>query len=80
MADTRTPEQRRRIMQAVKTEDTGPELIARRILHRLGFRYRLFAASCVQVVVRLPPLIVTTLVCRFSRASRPEWQGHCSGR
>jgi DNA mismatch endonuclease (patch repair protein) len=43
MADTRTSEQRRRIMQAVKTRDTGPELIVRRILHRLGYRYRLNA-------------------------------------
>jgi DNA mismatch endonuclease (patch repair protein) len=41
MADTRTPEQRRRIMQAVKTRDTGPELIVRRILFELGYRYRL---------------------------------------
>ena len=41
MADTRTPEQRRRIMQAVKTQDTGPERIVRQILHRLGYRYRL---------------------------------------
>jgi len=43
MADTRTPEQRRRIMQAVKTHDTGPELTVRRILFRLGYRYRLNA-------------------------------------
>jgi DNA mismatch endonuclease (patch repair protein) len=43
MADTRTPQQRRRIMQAVKTRDTGPELIVRRILFRLGYRYRLNA-------------------------------------
>lgn len=41
MADTRTPEQRRRIMQAVKTEDTGPEWTVRRTLHALGYRYRL---------------------------------------
>ncbi len=41
MADTRTAEQRRRIMQAVKTRDTGPELSVRHILHRLGYRYRL---------------------------------------
>jgi DNA mismatch endonuclease (patch repair protein) len=43
MADTRTPQQRRRIMQAVKTRDTGPELTVRRILFRLGYRYRLDA-------------------------------------
>lgn len=41
MTDTRTPEQRRRIMQSVKTRDTGPELIVRRTLFALGFRYRL---------------------------------------
>ena len=39
--DTRTEEQRRRIMQAVRTRDTGPEMIVRRLLHRLGYRYRL---------------------------------------
>jgi DNA mismatch endonuclease, patch repair protein len=43
MADTRTPEQRRRIMQSVKTRDTGPELTVRRVLFRLGYRYRLNA-------------------------------------
>ena len=38
--DTRTPEQRRQIMRAVKTRDTGPELTVRRLLHSLGYRYR----------------------------------------
>ena len=41
MADTRSPEQRRRIMQSVGTRDTGPEMVVRRLLHRLGYRYRL---------------------------------------
>jgi DNA mismatch endonuclease (patch repair protein) len=41
MADTRTKEQRSRIMKSVGTNDTGPELIVRRLLHRLGYRYRL---------------------------------------
>src|SRR5690242_16007851 len=45
MADTRSPEQRRRIMQSVKTRDTGPELTVRRLLHRLGYRYRLNAKN-----------------------------------
>jgi DNA mismatch endonuclease (patch repair protein) len=39
--DTRTPEQRRRIMQAVRSKDTGPELAVRRALFRLGHRFRL---------------------------------------
>lgn len=41
MADTRTKEQRRRIMQAVRGKDTAPEWTVRRLLHRLGYRYRL---------------------------------------
>lgn len=41
MVDTRTPQQRRRIMQAVKSENTAPELIVRRLLHGMGYRYRL---------------------------------------
>jgi len=41
MADTRTPEQRSRIMRAVGQRDTGPELQLRRWLHTRGYRYRL---------------------------------------
>jgi DNA mismatch endonuclease, patch repair protein len=41
MADTRTKEQRSRIMKSVGSRDTGPELTVRRLLHRLGYRYRL---------------------------------------
>lgn len=39
--DTRTPEQRSRIMRAVQTANTGPELLIRRLLHGMGYRYRL---------------------------------------
>lgn len=39
--DTRTPEQRRRIMQSVGTKNTAPELIVRRLLYGMGYRYRL---------------------------------------
>lgn len=39
--DTRTPEQRRRIMQSVKQKNTKPELVVRQVLHRLGYRFRL---------------------------------------
>lgn len=41
--DTRTPDQRSRIMQAVKQKDTLPEMLLRRALHRLGYRYRVHA-------------------------------------
>ena len=43
MTDTRTPEQRRHIMRSVKQKDTGPELLIRRALLRLGYRFRLHA-------------------------------------
>lgn len=41
MADTRTPEQRNRIMRSVGTKNTGPEWFVRRLLYRHGYRYRL---------------------------------------
>ena len=36
-----TDPERSRIMRAVKAKDTAPEMIVRRLLHRLGYRYRL---------------------------------------
>jgi len=39
--DNLNPEQRRRTMAAVKSRDTTPELIVRRLLHEAGFRFRL---------------------------------------
>lgn len=41
MADVHSPEQRRRNMASVRGRDTAPELALRRILTRLGIRYRL---------------------------------------
>jgi DNA mismatch endonuclease (patch repair protein) len=36
-----TPEQRSRIMRAVKGANTTPELAVRRLAHRMGYRFRL---------------------------------------
>ncbi len=36
-----TPEQRSRIMRAVKATDTAPEMTVRRLTHRMGYRFRL---------------------------------------
>ncbi len=36
-----TPEQRSRIMRAVKGADTAPELSVRRLAHQIGYRFRL---------------------------------------
>lgn len=35
------PESRRRNMQAIRGKDTKPELVVRRLLHGMGYRYRL---------------------------------------
>ncbi len=39
------PEERSRIMRAVKSRDTAPELRVRRIVHRMGFRFSLKRAD-----------------------------------
>jgi DNA mismatch endonuclease (patch repair protein) len=39
--DTFTREQRSAVMRQVRGKDTKPELMVRRMLHRLGYRYRL---------------------------------------
>lgn len=41
MVDVLTPEQRHRNMAAIKSKDTKPELIVRRLVHGLGYRFRL---------------------------------------
>jgi DNA mismatch endonuclease, patch repair protein len=38
---TTTDPQRSRTMRAVKSKDTTPEMIVRRLVHSLGYRYRL---------------------------------------
>lgn len=43
MADTLSPEQRSALMARVRGKNTEPEMIVRRMLHRMGYRYRLHA-------------------------------------
>ena len=57
MADTRTPQQRRRIMQAVKGKNTNPELVVRRLLHGMGYRYGLH----VRALPGTPDIVLTRL-------------------
>jgi DNA mismatch endonuclease, patch repair protein len=45
MADTFTKAERSRIMAAVKGKDTSPEMRVRRLVHGMGFRYRLHVQS-----------------------------------
>jgi DNA mismatch endonuclease, patch repair protein len=41
MTDKLSPERRSQNMAAIRAKDTKPELIVRRLVHALGFRYRL---------------------------------------
>ena|SRR5579871_931873 len=41
MADNRSPESRSALMARIGGKDTAPELIVRRLLHSLGYRFRL---------------------------------------
>jgi DNA mismatch endonuclease (patch repair protein) len=39
--DCMTPQQRSRNMARIRSRNTGPEMAVRRLLHRMGYRYRL---------------------------------------
>lgn len=41
MTDIKTPEQRSRNMAAIRSSDTKPEMLVRRYLHSMGWRYGL---------------------------------------
>ncbi|ATE67426.1 very short patch repair endonuclease [Rhizorhabdus dicambivorans] len=43
MVDTLTPAERGKRMSLIKGRDTKPEMIVRRMLHAMGYRYRLQA-------------------------------------
>lgn len=45
MADTLTPEGRSALMRRIRGRDTAPELFVRRLVHALGYRYRLHGAG-----------------------------------
>jgi DNA mismatch endonuclease (patch repair protein) len=45
MTDTFDAETRSRIMRKVRSENTGPEMKVRSLLHKIGFRFRLHRAD-----------------------------------
>ena len=45
MTDNLTPSQRRKTMHRVKSKNTTPEMKVRRLVHGLGYRYRLHAPN-----------------------------------
>ncbi|WP_145423054.1 very short patch repair endonuclease [Symmachiella dynata] len=45
MTDTLTTEKRSELMSRIRSKNTRPELIVRRLLHSMGFRFRLHRAD-----------------------------------
>lgn len=45
MADTVSPRRRSEIMSGIRSQGTKPEMTVRRLLHSLGYRYRLHVAE-----------------------------------
>ena len=45
MTDVLTPEQRKFCMSRIRGKNTKPEFIVRRMVHAMGFRYRLHAGN-----------------------------------
>jgi DNA mismatch endonuclease (patch repair protein) len=43
--DVLTPEQRKRCMSRIRSKDTRPEVAVRRLVHGLGYRFRLHRAD-----------------------------------
>ena len=41
MVDSVSPDRRSEIMRRVRSKNTGPEMAARRLIHSMGYRYRL---------------------------------------
>jgi len=75
MADTFTRAERSRIMALVKSKDTTPELAVRRLVHEMGFRYRLHVRS-------LPgaPDLVFPRLRKVIFVSGCFWHMHTCGR
>lgn len=79
MTDVHTPKQRSFNMSQIRAKDTSPEMRVRRLLHSLGYRYRLHVRTlpgCPDIV--LPKHKVVIFVhgcfwhmhkCRFGRVT-----------
>lgn len=75
MPDKLTPVQRSALMSRIRSKDTKPEMIVRRLLHRMGYRYVLHDK-------RLPgtPDIVFPARRKVIFVHGCFWHGHTCGR
>jgi DNA mismatch endonuclease Vsr len=88
MPDQFSPAERSRIMRCVKSGDTTPELVVRRLVHGLGYRFRLnnrgLPGSPDLVLPRLGKAIfvhgASGTVMRAGQGSRRRRRGWTTGR
>lgn len=57
MADTVSAEQRSRNMSRIRSKNTKPELLVRRLLHAAGYRFRLHGAAGKTLLPGKPDLV-----------------------
>ena len=75
MADTFTRAERSRIMAAVKGKDTKPEMVVRKLVWRLGARYRLHVQrlpGCPDIVFVSQRKVIFVHGCFWHRHSCPD--------
>lgn len=75
MADNLTAQQRSANMRAVHGKDTGPELVIRSMLHRLGYRFRLHRRD----LPGTPDIVLPARRCVIF-VNGCFWHGHACGR
>jgi DNA mismatch endonuclease (patch repair protein) len=71
LADNLTPERRSANMSRIRSRDTSPELAVRRLVHRMGFRFRLH----VPALPGKPDLVFPRLQ-RIIDVRGCFWHGH----
>ena len=72
MADVFSRRRRSEIMRAVRGRDTKPEMVVRKLVWRLGYRYRLHARSlpgCPDLVFRSQRKVIFVHGCFWHRHS-----------
>lgn len=73
--DTLTRKERSRIMALVKSKDTRPELLVRRLVHGLGYRYRLHVRhlpGCPDLVFSSRRKVIFVSGCFWHRHACPN--------
>jgi DNA mismatch endonuclease (patch repair protein) len=72
MTDVFSQSERSRVMAAVKSKDTTPEMVVRRLVHSLGYRYRLH----VRALPGTPDMVFPQLR-KIININGCFWHSHC---